>query len=425
MFDVIVVGARVAGSATAMLLARKGLEVLVVDRAAFPSDTLSTHQVQPSGGARLRRWGLLDAVVASNAPAARRVRFDQNQIVLDGSLPNLDGVDAVYSPRRTVLDAILVDAARAAGAEVRENFVVDEILFEDGRAAGIRGHGKGSGEVTERARLIVGADGKHSLVARAVRAPETHSKPSLSMAYYTYWANVHSDGGEIYNRPRRSAGAWPTNDGLLMTFVSWPASEFRAFRDDIEGNFLRTLDLAGDLGERVRSGERVERFLGTADLPNVVRRPYGPGWALVGDAGLVVDPITAQGISDAFRDAELLADAAAAALDRGLPPAEALAPYEKARNDATLPMWKFTTELASFKPSRPEDRVLFTALAASKPETERFLGVIGGAEPIQDYMTPKNLVRIIGASGMAKMALSKLRRPGRKHHPALAPDTAR
>ncbi len=143
MYDVIIVGARVAGSSTAMLLAGKGLRVLLVDRAAFPSDTLSTHQVQLPGGARLRRWGLLDQVVASGAPPAREVRFDAGSVVLQGRYPAFEGVDAVYSPRRTVLDALLLEAARAAGAEVREQFIVEELTVEDGRVTGIRGRAKG------------------------------------------------------------------------------------------------------------------------------------------------------------------------------------------------------------------------------------------------------------------------------------------
>jgi flavin-dependent dehydrogenase len=186
MYDVIIVGARVAGSSTAMLLAREGLSVLVVDRATFPSDTLSTHQVQLPGVARLRRWGLLDAVVASGAPPARGVRFDVGPVVLQGHFPTFQGVEAVYSPRRTVLDALLVDAARAAGAEVRENFIVDEVLLEGGRATGIRGREKGGQPVAESARMVVGADGKHSLVARTVGAAVHHDRPPLSMACYTY-----------------------------------------------------------------------------------------------------------------------------------------------------------------------------------------------------------------------------------------------
>ena len=174
MHDVIVVGARVAGASTAMLLAREGLDVLVVDRAAFPSDTLSTHQVQLPGVARLARWGLLDRVVASGAPAASRVRFDTGPVVLEGAFPAFQGVDAVYSPRRTILDELLVEAAREAGAEVRERFAVDELVTEDGRVTGVRGRDAAGAPVTERARLVVGADGKRSRVAGAVGAAAYH-----------------------------------------------------------------------------------------------------------------------------------------------------------------------------------------------------------------------------------------------------------
>ena len=124
MYDVIIVGARVAGSATALLLARRGLKVLVLDRATFPSDTLSTHQVQVPGVARLARWGVLDQILAAGTPATRNVRFDQGEAVITGRFPHYVGVDFMCSPRRTLLDKALVDAARAAGAEIRENFTV-------------------------------------------------------------------------------------------------------------------------------------------------------------------------------------------------------------------------------------------------------------------------------------------------------------
>ncbi len=211
MYDVIIVGARVAGSSTAMLLARKGLSVLVVDRASFPSDTLSTHQVQLPGIARLRHWGLLDAVAASGAPATRQVRFDVGPVVLQGHFPSFDGVDALYSPRRTILDALLLDAARRADAEVRESFVVEEVLVEDGRVTGIRGREKGGAPATETGRLVVGADGKHSLVARTGGAAVHHQKPPLSMACYTYWEGVPSRAARsTRGNAARSAPGRPT-----------------------------------------------------------------------------------------------------------------------------------------------------------------------------------------------------------------------
>jgi 2-polyprenyl-6-methoxyphenol hydroxylase-like FAD-dependent oxidoreductase len=411
VYDVIVVGSRVAGSSTAMLLARKGLKVLVVDRATFPSDTLSTHQVQLPGVARLKRWGLLDRVIASGTPATQHVKFDPGPVVLEGHYPTFQGIDALYSPRRTILDKILVDAAREAGTEVRERFMVEEVLMEDGRVAGIRGRKKGSASVTETARPTVGADGKHSLVAEAVRAETYYQKPALSMGFYTYWEGVPAEGGEMYGRDRRLIGVWPTNDELVMTYVAWPKDEFHSLRSDIEGNFLKTLDLAGDLGQRVRSGRRAGRFRGTIDLPNRFRKPYGPGWALVGDAGLVMDPITGQGIGDAFRDAELLADAIGAGFDGRQPLDSALAGYERKRNEEALPMYEFTTELASFGPPKAEEQVLFASLAGNQSEIDRFLGVLTGAVPIRTYFTPGNLLKVMGLRAMAKVMLSKVRAP--------------
>src|SRR6201982_3814058 len=194
MYDVIIVGARVAGAPTAMLLARRGLKVLVLDRATFPSDTLSTHQVQLPGVARLARWGVLDAVLAAGTPLTPAVRFAKGDAVLPGRYPAHEGVNMMCSPRRTLLDRVLVDAARAAGAEVRENFAVDEILG-DGQVTRIRRRAEGAPAVTEQARLVVGADGKHSLVAKAVGARAYRTRPPRSMAFYTYWAGVPARDG--------------------------------------------------------------------------------------------------------------------------------------------------------------------------------------------------------------------------------------
>jgi flavin-dependent dehydrogenase len=396
MYDVIVVGGRVAGASTALLLARRGLRVLVVDRARFPSDTLSTHQVQLPGVARLARWGVLDAVIAAGTPATRRVRFDIGCVVLEGSWPVCDGVDALYSPRRRVLDTLLVEAARAAGAEVREGFPVDGLVFDGDRVTGIRGRAG-----TESAPLVIGADGRHSLVARAVGARAYDERPATSIAYYAYWAGVPMDGGEMYARERRMIGAWPTNDGLTMTYVAAPRDEFAAFRADPEGELLRSLDGAGDLGERIRTGSRAERVFGTADVSGRFHVPHGPGWALVGDAGLRMDPVTGQGIADALRDAELLADAIVA----GAP----LSEYAAARDAAVRPMYDFTAELAAFGSERPEQRLLFEAIRDRPAEVSRFLGVLAGAVPIPAYFAPRNLLRLLGPRGMLKAGRARRR----------------
>jgi len=407
-FDAIIVGARVAGASTAMLLARKGLRVLVVDRAKFPSDTLSSHQLQPPGAVRLRRWGLLDALESAGTPPAREVRFRAGDAVLRGAYP---GAEALYSPRRTLLDALLVDAARAAGAEVRENTIVDDVLTADGRVIGIRCHAKGSPAATEHARIVIGADGKHSIVARTTKARTYHELAARSLAFYTYWQDVPLNTVELYSSDRRLAGAFPTNDGLTITYIGWPLAEFDRFRRDPMANVLATLDAAGSLGERVRAGQHVGPLRGTVDLPNAFRRPYGPGWALAGDAGLVMDSITGQGIGHALRDADLLADAVAEGLSGTRPLRKALAGYAKARDRETKPMYDMTVRLASFPVQTAADRQLFAALAEDREAASRFFGVISGVVPPGAFFTPANLVRLVGLRSFAALASSRLRPP--------------
>ena len=407
MYDVIIVGARVAGSATAMLLARHGLKVLAVDRATFPSDTLSTHQVQVPGTARLARWGVLDALIAAGTPPTRAVRFDPGNVVVSARMPTVDGVDLMCSPRRTLLDKLLVEAARAAGAEVRENFIAADLTTVDGVVTGIRGALKGGATVTERARLVIGADGKHSMVAKSVDAHEYRVRAPRTLAYYTYWSGVAMTGGEMYSRPGLAIGAWPTGDGLTMTYMARPVGEHADFRRDVEGNFLTSLDSVG-LGERIRCGERAERYRGTPDLPNFFRKPHGPGWALVGDAGLVMDPITGQGIADAFRDAELLADAVAAGLGGSQDMARALAGYQRARDKAARPMYDFTTQLALLAPARPAEQKLFEALAASQPDADMFAGALAGAVPMKQFMSPGNAIHLIGLRGFMGLVAGQI-----------------
>ena len=309
-YDVIVVGARVAGAAVALLLARAGVRVLVVDRAGPPGDTLSTHQVQLPGVAALRRWGLLGPAVAG-APATTRLRFDAGPVVLEGRYPSAGGVSALYSPRRMVLDRVLLDAAGAAGAQVRLGFRADELIWDGRRVAGLQGRGRRGAGAAETARLVVGADGKHSFVARAAGAARYCARPAATMASYSYWAGVPTaaGGGEIYRRPGRAVAAFPTSDDLTMIYVASPAAEFAAARGDLEGHYLAGLEGCGELRERAAAGFRAERLRTTPDLPARMHVPHGPGWALAGDAGLVLDPVSAHGISNALRDAELLARA--------------------------------------------------------------------------------------------------------------------
>jgi flavin-dependent dehydrogenase len=411
VYDAIVIGARVAGSPTAMLLARKGYRVLLVDRANFPSDTLSTHQIQLPGGAALKRWGLLERVVATGLSAAEHVRMEMEGILVEGQFPIMEGVTGVYSPRRTLLDKILLDAASEAGVEIRTDCLIQELLWEDGHVVGVRGQAKDGSAFSERARVVIGADGRHSLVAKAVNAPKYDEHPTLTCGYYSYWAGVPVESGEIYRVGRRMLGAWPTNDGLTMIYVAWSAAEFDAFRADVEGSYMATVDLIPHLAERVRGGQRAERILGSGEMVNYYRKPYGPGWALVGDAGYIKDPITGLGISDAFRDAELLSDALDLGFSGSAPTEPTLAAYERKRNDASKPFYDMTLDTARMEPLRVEQAELLRALQRDPAAASQFFGVLTMAVQPAAFFSPQNLFRLIGARGMAKIVWSKLARP--------------
>ena len=402
MYDVIIIGARCAGSPTAMLLARKGHRVLLVERATFPSDTISTHYVQRPGLLKLKSWGLLDRLKATGCPPIRKLVADFGAVTLKGNAAPADEVAEGCAPRRKVLDQLLVNAAVEAGAELRAGFSVQEIIRDGDRVVGLRGRDKGGALLTERARLVIGADGKRSLLARAVEAPIYRAKPSLTCFYYTYWSGVPLAGFEAYRRNRRAILALPTHDGLSGIAVCWPRQEFPVFRADIEGNYLQTLALAPGLAERVRAGRREERFLGTADLPNFFRKPYGPGWALVGDAGYNKDPITGLGISDAFRDAELLATAIDDGLAERRPLNEALGEYERQRNEAASDSYEQTCKLAALNPTPPKALELLAAINENQADVNTYFS-IGGAVKASEFYSAANLQRILGPERFARL----------------------
>jgi 2-polyprenyl-6-methoxyphenol hydroxylase-like FAD-dependent oxidoreductase len=285
---------------------------------------------------------------------------------------------------------------------VRERFAVEEVTFCDGKASGIRGNEVGAAPLVERGRFIVGADGKHSLLARATAAPRYQDKGILATAYYAYWSGLQVNGGETYGRPRRAIGVWPTNNGLTITFIAAPADEASAFRADAEGLCMKSLDLAGDLGERVRNARLVGKFRGTSDLPNFFRRPYGPNWALVGDAGAVMDPISGQGISQALCDAQLLSDALSKAFEGPESFETALTDYERRRNRRALPIYKLTIDMASFRAMRPEEKVFFRALADKPEAADRFFGLLAGTVPYSEFRSARHVLSVMGIAGIGR-----------------------
>jgi 2-polyprenyl-6-methoxyphenol hydroxylase-like FAD-dependent oxidoreductase len=299
-FDVIVVGARVAGAATGMLLARAGLRVLVVDQAHFPSDTLSTHQIQVPGVARLARFGLLQPLLDAGTPPTPHVRFQRGGAVVDGEFPAYQGVNMMISPRRTILDALLVDAARAAGAEVREACSLVNLVKDRDRVGGVQLRDRGNGRVVGRTR-------------------------------------------------------------------------------------------------------------GTSDLPNLVRAAYGPGWALAGDAGLVMDPITGLGIGHALRDAELLSSAIVSGLAGSRHLNGSMKGYEKQRNHQTKAAFNWTLDVAGLRGVNEIEEGLFRTIGADEEEASQFFGMLTGVVPMRSFFSPAHLIRLIGVRDFLHLARARSR----------------
>lgn len=398
MYDAIVVGARCAGAPTAMLLARRGWHVLLVDRARFPSDTISTHYIWPPGVACLKRWGLLEQVLATNCPIVRTIGLDLGEFVLTGEPPPGDGVAEMCAPRRTVLDKLLVDAAAEAGAEIREGFAVTGLVSSRGRITGIRGRDRGGAEIAEQARIVIGADGRNSLVAREAHAEEYNTRPVLSCVCYAYWRDVAPHLPGIHPLPRRTAITFPTNDGLTLGIAVFPRDELPAVRSSLERRLRETLGQVAALAEPFGTAVRAERIRATGDLPNFFRKPYGDGWALVGDAGYCKDPILGQGVSDALRSAEWLAEALHAGFSGAAPLGEALAGYHRLRDERFAAMYDLCCEMAALEPPPPEMQALFQALRDDPVERNRYFGTLAGTVPIPQYYAPENLQRIVAAA---------------------------
>ncbi len=345
-YDLIVVGARVAGSSAALLAARAGLKVLLVDRAAFPSDTLSTNYIHQPGCARLARWGVLDRVIASGAPAIAQTRFQAEDIVVCGGISPDYVQREAYAPRRFVLDPILLEAAREAGAEVRQNCTVLQLIEQDGRCRGVVLRDRDGATREERARLVVGADGMRSTVARLAGAEITVEHPTLTCAYYSFWEGMAPDY-ELYEGDDLWVGAVPTNDAVLVA-TYFRQEEFARIRAGaMDAHLLAVQTCAPALAARMRSCRQAGKLWGTGEQRNFFRRASGPGWALIGDAGHHKDSISARGITDALIQAELLVAKIGRHIDSDQALDAALAGFGADRDSLMMPGYLATLAVAT------------------------------------------------------------------------------
>jgi 2-polyprenyl-6-methoxyphenol hydroxylase-like FAD-dependent oxidoreductase len=358
MTEVVVVGARVAGAATAMLLARRGHDVLLLDRAELPSDTVSTHQIARTGVVALRRWGLLDEVLATGAPPLRQITFVTDGTALTRPIRDSAGVDHLVAPRRYALDAVLGDAARRSGARLRTGVTLTGLERDaDGRVAGVTIRDRRGRSAAVPARFVVGADGLGSRVARSVDAAVMVDRGAGGATRYAYFIGPDWPGIEFHNAERGLAGIFPTNGNAACVWLCTPEADARAARraaGTAEAAFAAELRrLAPRLVETLRGARRVSAVCGQLHSPNQLRRAAGPGWALVGDAGFHRDPVSAHGISDAFRDAEFLATSLDAVLRDEAAEAQAMAGYHERRDAAARPVLDLTAGLVAY-PSVPE-----------------------------------------------------------------------
>ena len=344
-YDAVVVGARAAGAATAMLLARRGLRVLVVDRSTEGSDTLSSHALMRGAVTRLDEWGLLERVWAGGTPVITTAAFHYGSEVLTLDVPATDSVPGLAAPRRTLLDPLLVDAARESGATVRhQTRLLDIERDEDGHVRGVL-LGDGAGTTRRVATdLLVGADGLQSSVARLVAAPVTRqgAHASAFILRHITDAELPRNAYTWLYGPERGAGVIPTNGDGWCVFAAMPPAQFRTWGRHDPGaamaSTLRALDPG--IADAVDAATPAGPLRSWPGMPGRFRKPYGPGWALVGDAGYFKDPFAAHGISDAFRDAELLVDAVAD---------EDLARYERLRDRLSSPLFDVLEQIASYE----------------------------------------------------------------------------
>src|SRR5690242_6937248 len=380
-YDVVVVGARAAGAATAHLLARSGLRVLLVDRGRYGTDTLSTHALMRGGVLQLSRWGLLEKIIAAGTPPVRLATFRYADAVVPVTIKPSHGVDALYAPRRTVLDPILVDAAAAAGAEVRFGIAVADLDRDrHGAVTGVTGRTRDGQAFRARARIVVGADGIRSTIAERAGAPFERVGTSAAAVTYGYWSGLQTDGYEWNFRPDAASGVIATNNGQACVFAS--ASPRRIGRGGLAPLTEIVAESSADLAGRLAATVPPRALRTFTGRPGHMRRSWGPGWALVGDAGYFKDPLTAHGLTDARRDAELLARAIVAVLGEGADERDALAAYQQTRDALSTEFFDLTDVIAGHQWTDEEIPTLLRQVNAATAAEVEALGALGTLPPV-------------------------------------------
>jgi flavin-dependent dehydrogenase len=420
-FDVVVVGARCAGSPLATMLAQRGLRVCLLDKSRFPSETLSTHVIQSCGVAVLDRLGVLNTVLAAGAVPLTRFTLATEHARIDAVVDaGLFGSPALCV-RRVTLDHLLVAAAASAGADVRVETPVGGLLWKDGRVVGVE-----TAEGRLCARLVVGADGRRSTVADLAGAAEYHVEPPGRMFAWAYFEGVVEAEGRLRlgSLGELTFVASPTDSGLYMAAVCPPLAVKDTFLADREGSFMRGIGAWPELAELLHGAKRIGPIRVMTNWHGYFREAAGPGWVLVGDAGNFKDPSPAQGIADALRQAEQLADAVELGLGAAAGLDQELRRWWRWRDEDGYEMHWFATDMGAAGSSPPLASQFTRDIAGDEEATKAFLQVLNHDIRPSRLFTPRRLarafVRAVRARprqipAMAKEAASELGKETRRY----------
>jgi 2-polyprenyl-6-methoxyphenol hydroxylase-like FAD-dependent oxidoreductase len=392
--DVVIVGARCAGASLACHLARAGLDVVVVDRADFPSDTPSTHFFQAEGLLALQRLGVMDRLLATGAPLIEHFLGSVDAAEFGGRWPLRDGdVAGAMCVRRPLLDSMLVDAAREAGADVRLRTVVRGVVRDGDRVVGVEVDGEGEGEI--RARLVVGADGRTSTVARSVGARRYHATTSpraFSWGYFDVDAIESPPRAHFHRQGDDFVVASPCDGGELMVVAAVSKQRYEdEFDRDAEAMHAAVVAAVPAIASITAGARPTDKIHTVTRYDGFLRESAGPGWVLVGDAGHFKDPTPGQGISDALRQVEQLSPEIVAGVRQGDLDARMQAWWRWRDDDAFEKHW-FASDLGRAGPVLTVEREILSRLVSTPRGQDMFIEILNHRVKPSRALTPTRLV---------------------------------
>jgi 2-polyprenyl-6-methoxyphenol hydroxylase-like FAD-dependent oxidoreductase len=400
-FDAVVVGARCAGATTALFLAKNGLNVLLIDRHNFPSNTISTHLVYANTLAIFQKLGVLEKLERGGAPRLTHLVDDAEGTVIDGRYLPVEGLDYGLCLRRLKLDTILVNEARNhPRVTFLENTEATSLIHENGRVVGIKGYSsKNSSAFEARAGIVIGSDGKNSTIAKLVKSEYLNWLPSFCGFYYGYFRNVvrQPEPAPVSTyRGKTIYYMFPTDDELHLAAFEFPTEEFARFRLNAKANLVKRLMAEPTFEERLRHATLEGVVYGTKDIPIFQRRSHGPGWALVGDASYNLDPVFAQGIGDAVRGAELLSSAISKAHGENKPLDTYLSEYESKRNQEVEGMRLATIEFMSGLPIKKDTLDFLKTVSEDQDLCNKYASFASHVTSVTEFFSEENIRAVIG-----------------------------